>query len=193
MKPLAIRTQSDMKEVLLEPNALGPEVHYYMIRGGSEKKNVTIWEPGRIGTEYIISFGHYHVLDFDEKYEILAGEGIVILQTREIDPATNKPIDEKIISFEARYVRTGDIIKIPRRSGHLMVNVGKSWLVTRDDSPVRPDDADPVSHPSHADYEPFRKLQGAAYYVVASDDSENAKPILRKNDNYLSAPEAKII
>lgn len=188
MKPLAIRSQREMYDVLAEPNAKGPDIHYYMIRGGDQKKNITVWEPGLVGSEYIKSFGHYHILDFDETYEILAGEGIVIFQTREIDPASGKPINEKISSFEARKVKAGDKVTIPRRAGHLMVNIGSSWLVTRDDSPVRPDDADPVSHPSHADYEPFRKLHGAAYYVVSVD----GKPNLKKNENYVSVPEAEI-
>jgi oxalate decarboxylase/phosphoglucose isomerase-like protein (cupin superfamily) len=161
-----------------------------MIRGGDQKKNITVWEPGVVGNEYIKAYGHYHILDFIERYEVLAGEGIVITQTREIDPATGKPIDEKISAFEARYVKAGDIVDIPERAGHLMVNVGNSWLVTRDDSPVRADDADPVSHPSHADYAPFKKMHGAAYYVVVGEDG---KPTLKKNEKYEVVPEAEII
>ncbi len=38
LKPFATRTHEDMKDVLLDPEAEGPEIFYYMIRGGSDKK-----------------------------------------------------------------------------------------------------------------------------------------------------------
>ncbi len=47
----AERTHEKMKEVLMEPEAEGPAIHYYMIRGGSEKTNITIWEKGTVGSE----------------------------------------------------------------------------------------------------------------------------------------------
>ena len=40
-----------MKDVLMNPEANGPDIHYYMIRGGSEKKNITVWETGTVGGE----------------------------------------------------------------------------------------------------------------------------------------------
>jgi glucose-6-phosphate isomerase len=158
-----------------------------MIRGGVEKKNITVWEPGRVGDEYIKSYGHYHVTDFDERYEILAGEGIVLLQTREID-ASGKPVDDSIASFQARRVKAGDTVDIPRRAGHLMINTGMTWLVTRDDSPVNTKEMDPISHPAHADYTPFKKMHGAAYYVV----DKKGLPTLEKNKTYKNIPPATI-
>jgi len=188
MKPYASRTQTDMQDVLMNPNATGPETHYYMIRGGVDKNNITVLEPGTIGGEYIKTYGHYHVLDFDEQYTILSGEGIVIFQTRRINPETNLLINGDIDSFRAIRVKAGDAVHIPRRSGHLMLNIGKSWLVTVDNSPVHFGDTDPISHPSHADYEPFKKLHGAAYYVV----EENGQPTLKKNPLYTNVPDATI-
>ena len=38
IQPYAARTHEKMKEVLMNPEASGPELHYYMIRGGSDKK-----------------------------------------------------------------------------------------------------------------------------------------------------------
>jgi len=187
MKPFAERTHEAMKDVLRESTASGPDIHYYMIRGGSEKQNITVWEPGTVGSEYIKTYGHYHVQDFNERYTVLSGEGIVILQTRSINEE-GKPIDDSITSFRAIRVKAGDSVDIPKHAGHLMLNTGKTWLVTRDDSPVHFGDVDPVSHPSHADYEPFKKMRGAAYYVIEQD----GKPSLERNPLYKQAPDATI-
>jgi oxalate decarboxylase/phosphoglucose isomerase-like protein (cupin superfamily) len=72
--------------------------------------------------------------------------------------------------------------------GHLMVNTGNTWLVSSDDSPVYPDDADPVGLPGHADYEPVKKMGGFAYFVV----EKNGFPALVKNSKYKFVPEARI-
>jgi glucose-6-phosphate isomerase, archaeal len=176
-----------MQEVLMHPEKPGPEIHYYMIRGGSMKTNITVWESGTIGGEYIKTYGHYHVGDLEEVYHVLQGEGIIILQEREID-ANGNPIDEEIKSFRAIKVKAGDKVHIPAETGHLALNTGKVWFVTSDDSPVNFEEKDPVSLPGHADYEPFKKLKGAAYYVV----EKNGKPELVKNPNYKKVPKAEI-
>lgn len=178
LKPFAERTHEKMKEVLMHPAEAGPEIHYYMIRGGKDKKNITVWEVGTVGGEYIKTYGHYHVGKLDETYWILQGEGIVLLQKRKEDK------DDEIEIFYAIPVKAGDSVFIPSGMGHLVVNTGKEWLVTADDSPVNFEEADPVSLPGHADYEPLKKLHGFAYYCV----SENGKPTLVKNPNYKIIP-----
>lgn len=187
LKPFAERNHEKMKEVLMNPDAAGPEIHYYMIRGGTDKKNITVWETGTVGGEYIKTYGHYHVGKLDETYWVIYGEGIVLLQTRKVNKEGN-PIDDEIETFKAIKVRTGDHVFIPSGTGHLVVNTGKTWLVTADDSPVNFEEVDPVSLPGHADYEPVKKLQGFAYYVV----EENGQPKLVKNPKYKSSPEASI-
>ena len=69
-----------MKEVLMSPGAAGPAIHYYMIRGGSKKRNITVWESGQVDGEYIKTYGHYHVGDLDETYWIIQGDGIILQQ-----------------------------------------------------------------------------------------------------------------
>ena len=162
-----------------------PEVHYYMIRGGSEKKNITVWESGTVGGEYIKTYGHYHIIDFSETYWILEGEGILLLQTRKKDENGNY-IDNEIETFKAIKIKKGDEIKIPSLCGHLVVNTGKTWLVTSDDSPVNLNDS--ASMPEHADYEAVKKMKGFAYYVVEKD----GEPTLVRNENYSVVPEAFI-
>ena len=66
----AARTHEKMQEVLMDPNGNGPAVHYYMIRGGSNQKNVTVWESGTVSGEYIKTYGHYHVGDLSETYSV---------------------------------------------------------------------------------------------------------------------------
>lgn len=171
----------------MSPEASGPMIHYYMIRGGKEKRNVTVLESGMVGGEYIKTYGHYHVGNLDETYWIAEGEGFVILQNRRTDER-GKPIDDEVESFQAVAVKKGDSVFIPSGTGHLLVNTGKAWLVTIDDSPVNFDEADPVSLPGHADYEPVRKMRGFAYYVV----DENGKPKLKKNLKYKNVPEVNI-
>ena len=82
LKPFAERTDIAMKDVLMHPEAEGPEIHYYMIRGGTEKTNITVWETGTVGGEYIKTYGHYHIGQLDETYTVAVGEGVVLLQKR---------------------------------------------------------------------------------------------------------------
>ncbi len=184
LKPFADRPHEKMKEVLMHPDASGPEVHYYMVRGGKDKTNITVWETGTVGGEYIKTYGHYHVGKLDETYTVLLGEGIVLLQTRKLDSSGN-PLDDEIENFYAISVKAGDSVFIPSGTGHLVVNIGKTWLVTRDDSPVNFEEKDPVSLPGHADYQAVKNLQGFAYYVV----EENGEPTLIENPKYKVVPE----
>lgn len=180
IKPFAERKHEEMKDVLMNPDALGPEVHYYMIRGGEDKTNITVWECGKVADEYIKTYGHYHVGALEEEYTVLQGEGIIILQSV-IE-------DDSIESFRAIRVKKGDKVHIPRNTGHLGINIGNTWFVTSDTSPVNFEEKDPVSLPGHADYSQFKRLHGAAYYVV---DIKN-EPTLVRNPLYKKVPEAKI-
>jgi oxalate decarboxylase/phosphoglucose isomerase-like protein (cupin superfamily) len=184
---LALRDHAKMKEVLRDPNAEGPKNHYYMIRGGSDIKNCTVWEFGKVGGEYIKTYGHYHVGDLDETYWIIWGEGIALLQKRAVD-SMGRPIDDQIEDFQAIKVRAGDKVYMPKDYGHLLVNTGNTYFITMDDSPVYFTDVNPISLPGHADYEPVKKLQGFAYYVV----EENGQPKLVKNPKYQKVPEVEI-
>ncbi len=180
--PIAFRSHKEMQDVVMDTSKTGPENHYYMIRGGSNKGNITVWESGKIGNEYIKTYGHYHVGDLNETYTILSGEGIIILQERDGS-------DENIKSFKAVKVKSGDRVYIPSGMGHLGINTGNTWLVTHDDSPVNLDEEKAVSFPGHADYEPFKKLHGAGYYVIEKDGEIE----FIKNPNYKVVPEIEFV
>ena len=181
------RLHQMMKEVLMESDVRGPEVHYHMVRGGKDLRNITIWEPGTVGAEYVKTYGHYHVGDIEETYWIVYGEGITIAQKRMMG-ADSGPIDNEIEEIRIVRVKVGDAVYMPRGWAHAAVNIGTTFFVTCDDSPVNFEDVDPSSLPGHADYEPIKKMRGMAYYVV----SENGQPTLIKNPKYTKVPDAKI-
>ena len=176
-EPYAARTHEKMQEVLMSPDAPGPVIHYYMIRGGTKKRNITVWEAGKVGDEYIKTYGHYHVGNLDETYQIIEGEGIALLQ--KMADVSGEPVPDTIEEFRAIPVKAGDSVYMPPGYGHLVVNTGPKWLVTSDDSPVAgPDDS--ASMPGHADYESVKKMRGFAYYVIERD----GKPALIANPQY---------
>lgn len=172
---LALREHEKMVEVLKNPDAPGPAVHYYMIRGGSDMRNVTVWEPGKVGDEYIKTYGHYHIGQLDETYWLLLGKGVV-LQQKLVD----EKVADEVAEFKAIPVASGDSVYMPPGYGHLVANIGDTYMVTADDSPVNFGDKDPVSMPGHADYEMVKKMHGFAYYVV----ERNGTPALIKNPLY---------
>jgi glucose-6-phosphate isomerase, archaeal len=178
-KHYAARTHEKMQDVLMDPAGIGPAIHYYMIRGGSDQKNITVWEPGTISGEYIKTYGHYHVGDLSETYWIIFGEGVALLQKLKKDAEGNMIADE-VGEFKAIPVKAGDEIFMSPEEGHLVVNTGKTYFVTADDSPVDFEERDPASFPGHADYELVKKMKGFAYYVVEHD----GKPALKKNPLY---------
>jgi len=173
------RTHEKMKEVLMDPNGIGPEIHYYMIRGGVNQKNITVWEPGTISGEYIKTYGHYHVGKLDETYWIIYGTGIALLQKLAVDENGN-PIVDVVEEFKAIPVKQGDSLYMPAGWGHLVVNTGTTYFVTADNSPVNFEKKDEASLPGHADYKLVQLMKGFAYYVVEHE----GKPALVKNKLY---------
>lgn len=178
-KHYASRTHEKMQEVLMDPGAMGPAIHYYMIRGGIDQKNITVWEPGTVGGEYIKTYGHYHVGQLDETYWILFGEGIALLQKLALDSGGNM-IADTVEEFKAIKVKPHDSVYMPAGFGHLVVNIGKTYFATADDSPVNFSEANPVNLPGHADYKLVQQMRGFAYYVV----EHKSGPALKINTRY---------
>lgn len=178
-KHYAARPHEKMQEVLMDPDGKGPSVHYYMIRGGKDQKNITVWEPGTISGEYIKTYGHYHIGKLDETYWLIYGQGIVLLQKLARDEQGQMVVDI-VEEFKAIPMKQGDDLFIPAEWGHLVVNTGTTYMVTADDSPVDFEERDPVSLPGHADYKMVQKMRGFAYYVVEHE----GKPALKKNPLY---------
>lgn len=181
-----IRDHAKMQEVLMNPEAQGPSIHYHMIRdeknpATGKGNNITIWEAGKVGGEYIKTYGHYHIGDLDETYKVISGEGIIILQELAVG-ADGKMIPDRVVKFIVKPVNEGDEVFIPANYGHLAVNTGNRFFVTWDDSPVNFEGkANEASMPGHADYEMVKRTRGFAYYVVEGKDG---KPALVRNKLY---------
>lgn len=180
-KHFAQKTYEQMKDVLKDPSASAPEVFYYMCRGGKDQKNITVWEPGTVGGEYIKTYGHYHVGDVEETYWVLYGEGIALLQKLETDEK-GELIPDKVLEFRVIKLKVGDEIHMPSGWGHVVINTGKTAFVTADDTDVIFDESLPSKTTGHADYEAVKKMQGFAYYVI----DNNGIPALKKNKKYKS-------
>jgi oxalate decarboxylase/phosphoglucose isomerase-like protein (cupin superfamily) len=152
-----------------------------MIRGGSDQRNITVWEPGTVGNEFVKTYGHYHVGKLEETYWVLLGQGFALSQKRAVDES-GQALDDKLEFFKVQSVQAGDSLHFESGEGHLFVNSGRTYLVTADDSPVHFDDPDPSGLPGHADYLPVQTMRGFAYYVVEHEGS----PALVKNPRYSS-------
>ena len=147
---IKIRKLEDMREVLMNPEAEGPESVYVMVRG---KPNITVLVPGKIGQEFTKTHGHYHKDNRSETYKVLFGEGKMLVQNRDAD-------DVQLLEM-----KTGEEVVVPEGYAHTMVNTGKGPLVTIDDCPT---DAEANVN----DYEPIKEKRGFAKYVVESEDGK---------------------
>lgn len=171
MSQMSARNLEKMKEVLMEPDALGPEEMYFMIRG---IPNITIWNPGKVGKEYVKTYGHYHKHNEPESYLVLHGEGIFLMQKM-------GKTDDEVVDIKIQKAKVGDVVDIPIGWGHVACNIGKKFLVTADNAPA---DAEHNQN----DYTAIQRMHGFAYYIL----EENGKPALVKNPKYKKIPEINI-
>ena len=174
----SVRQHAHMKPVLLNPEAPAPENFYYMLRGGKDVGNITILESAMAGEEYVKTLGHYHAYDFIETYRVLDGEALMLLQKRKVDTEGNAIVNE-IEEFKIVRLKSGDEIALPLGYGHSLVNIGSTFLITRDDSPSDPE---ATAKRPHADYKPISQMHGMAFYVV----NRGGEMQLVKNPNYIS-------
>lgn len=170
---VSVRILEKMREVTLDPDALGPENVYWMFRGIGFEENLridlTVLVSGFLGREYTKTYGHYHKEDEKEIYKVLLGEAIFVLQDR----TTSGEIDE------VRLIRAkeGTVVEIPVGFAHATINIGpQAVLLLNWQSPS-----------VENDYEPIKEKRGFAYYVVEKE----RKPLLVPNPNYKNLPKPK--
>lgn len=180
-KHFAQKTYEQMKDVLMDPTSPAPSIFYYMARGGKEQKNITVWEPGTVGGEYIKTYGHYHTGDTEEKYWVLYGSGIALLQKPVLDASGNIVADQ-VEEFKVIKLTPGMEVTMLAGWGHVVINTGKTAFVTADDTDVIFDETIPPKTTGGTDYETIKKMQGFAYYVV----DNKGTPALKKNPKYTS-------
>jgi glucose-6-phosphate isomerase len=175
LKPSAIKKVADLRDVLLDPTTGGPDVVYQVYTGILDATipkemtgEITALNPGLIGREYAKTHGHYHIGEGIETYRLLAGHGLVILQQPDFNFDQVEAV--RIIKMEI-----GQDIEITPGWGHSLVNVGSTVLLVLDFR-------DPTK--TEHSYEAYKKLKGAAYYVV----EENSQVKIEPNPHYGTVP-----
>lgn len=154
MDKVKIRKLADMREVLMNPEADGPEDVYVMVRG---RPNITVLMPGKIGQEFTKTYGHYHQDDRSETYKVLFGEGKMLIQNRAVD-------DVRLLDMKA-----GSEVVVPKGYAHAMINTGNEPLATVDDCP---EDAENNIN----DYGTIKEKKGFAVYVVEENGGIETVP-----------------
>ncbi|HHT85164.1 MAG: glucose-6-phosphate isomerase family protein [Bacillota bacterium] len=183
------RRRSDMAEVLLYPEQSGPDVLYHMYRAtGLEsdripmmnaglRYDITVIHPGKIGSEYIKTLGHYHPMapgqlyTYPEVYQVLYGKAHFLMQKG--GDVTGEIEDFVIADFEK-----GDVLLIPPFYGHVTVNPESGPLVM----------ANWIARDFSSIYEPIRARKGMAYYNV----EYRGKSIFMPNDSYGTHPKPRL-
>ncbi len=170
-----VRMKKDMLDVLLDPDAAGPEELYDMYRdvkrSGDEEKikksrlryDITVIKAGLIGREFIKTAGHYHPekkgtgVTYPEIYEVIHGTAHYLLQ--ELIPGEDQVRQVAILEAPA-----GSRVLMPPNYGHVTINPGKEPLVM----------ANWVAEGFASDYAPIKEKKGGAYYQVisAGEDTE---------------------
>jgi glucose-6-phosphate isomerase len=138
----------------------------------SVRYDLTFTSNGKIGKEFLKTYGHYHPevekgLTYPEIYEILEGNAYFILQ---------KPVrDDELEDVIVVTAKEGDKVIIPPNYGHVMINPTNknlkscNWVYSKFSSL----------------YEPYTKMRGAGYYYT--DDG------WVENQNYSRLPEIRFV
>jgi glucose-6-phosphate isomerase len=88
-----------------------PEISGELLHG------VTVLHPGKVGSEYYMTKGHFHaVLETGEVYYCLKGIGEIVMETPEGD-------------WNVQAFNAGDVVYVPPRWAHRTVNVGAEDLI----------------------------------------------------------------
>ena len=160
-----IRTLEEMRGVLMDPAAAGPDPVYTVYTNlDNEWINKTELSSGTYNGEFPKTFGHLHADGKDETYFVETGTGIIVMQTE------NGVLLKKITAGE-KYV-------IPHQYEHCLVNIGNEKFVTFDDH----------NNPQ-ADYKIVSEKHGLAVYIV----NDAGIPKIVPNLNYSNIPEPKWI
>jgi len=138
---------------------------YYIYRGLGEKNgiryDITIIPPRMLGKEFVKTKGHEHIGNYGELYKVLAGEGIFLIQDREV---------KNVYFFRAK---RGKFVLIPSNFGHLTINPSSKTLKV----------ANWTSKECKSDYQSIEKKRGFCYY--------NTIDGWLKNKNYKKIPKLK--
>ena len=172
MKLTVIKTLEELRPVLKDPGAAGPDPAYWVFRDivGSWK-NMTVIPPGNYNGEFTKTFGHYNLNPGNEEvYKCISGHGVFVLQKKHRDEKGNFDPDN-VGEIQILRINVGQEVNISREFGHVLINIGDDPLITYDNQTEK--------HPPE-DYEPVARMHGLAYYVIKQGDKVKVVP----NPNY---------
>ena len=160
-----VRRKKEMAPVLWRADDVDEDM-YYMYREVFLRRDRSLFEEHRIrhdvtlipskkvNGEYNKTLGHYHPGDYPEVYEVVRGEALFLMQSRDY---------KRLVIVEAR---EGDQVLILPGYGHVTVNIGRGPLVM----------SNLVFWDFESDYKPFVERRGALVYVTEQG--------LVRNENY---------
>lgn len=184
------RRLEDAAPVLLYPSEDGPAVLYDMYRGTGLMKDlkairdsglrfdVTVIYPGKIGSEYVKTVGHYHPKvpgepwTYPEIYQVLSGKAHFLMQR-------GGEVSGEVDDFVVADFEQGDILLIPPFYAHVTVNPGQGPVVL----------ANWIAADFESVYEPIRLRKGLAFYDV----EYKGQSIFMPNDSYGSHPKPRLV
>jgi glucose-6-phosphate isomerase len=174
-KPLTYsKTLDELRLVLKDQRASGPDPAYWVFRDvkdseapEGQRSDITVLTTGQIGQEYVKTHGHYHLGDGIEKYKLLKGNAMVLMQK----PTFNF---EGIESVRLVRMPLGQFVEIPPGWGHSVINIGEEEAVLENFEPLTINQL----------YSPYQKLHGSSYYVLERE----GKPTIEPNTNYKDLP-----
>lgn len=181
----SVRRLEEMRGVLADPQAGGPEQLYVMYRGVAHaadrprlearglRYDLTVLAPGLIGREFVKTAGHYHPavpgtgVNYPEVYEVLHGVAHYLLQR--MDPSGDSVEDAVLVE-----AYPGEKVLVPPGYGHITINPGPGRLAMSNLSEAT----------FHSLYGPIREKGGGAYFEL----SEAEGPRFAANPRYQSVP-----
>ena len=169
MKLAITKSLEEMRRVLRDSNAVGPDPVYWVFREipGPTWKNMTVIPPGDFNGEYTKTVGHYHVNKSGGiNYYIVSGIGVFVMQKKNMDE-NNLFTPEIVSEVQVKRVKQGETIEMTSDYGHCLVNIGDEPLITYDDHAV-----DHVPE----DYAAVEKLHGMAYYLFKENGKDKVVP-----------------
>ena len=145
------------------------------LREKNLRYDITVIPAAKIDSEYVKTKGHYHPkapcgLSYPELYQVLGGEGIFLLQKKDLSD---------IVAVSAG---TGEIVFIPPDYGHITINPSNETLVM----------ANIVSSAFSSDYQFYEQMKGGTHYLIdnlndnRNDENDNEQPIWLPNPNYIN-------
>jgi glucose-6-phosphate isomerase, archaeal len=189
-----VRTDDEIRKVLLDDDALLPKIVYWMMRDtglkdGPHRKqthdlryDISVFIAAMFGREYLKTSGHYHPAASDggpaypEVYGVLSGKAIYLLQkVQDIEAEMEDIVVEDCLIVEGN---PGEKVVMPPDYGHVTINPLPEPLVM----------ANWVSNRFQSQYGAVEQGRGFAYYRIEGEGG--ARWV--KNPRYRDVPPLRI-